>query len=506
MLFPSPPRLPRYMGSQRNALNELTQAVDSILLRDRALYTKFHSGNASIIDMCSGSGAVSQHWRQKGWETTSIDIEPYTWYWNYYAMNCSQDLLVKELQLYRALHDLSDDTCIIEWWNNLLKSINHQTPYFEKYYAPHDGCERMYYTPCVARWLDRALHIHTNYDWSETPLLHAYFVSEILNNMISASNTSGTMKSYHAQWGGPTKHRLADIQTVPQLKPFWLIQGPTGSAYVKDITLPTEQRADIIYCNPPSTVHQYGSCYHLLNTFVLGAQEVPKQGKAHGTKAGILKATSSEFSKTKTLKAAWAAWLKSNQNMANWLLVSYSKEGLLSSPELATILQNNGRHTVEINDVGDFYIYTVRTNVRQNPKVLKTMLSEKQPQPPSLGEYFAPQLLAPFFKLEQVATKIFVFDNNQCLASINRRYKVKWVKLPTTQQRTIWLNAEFGLPQLFNQYLIDKEWLSALTCLRKIKRLRHKKEFREQWNMLYHLAQSHGQKEIVKKLQLLSGS
>lgn len=453
--------------------------------------------------MCSGSGVASRWFRQAGWAVHSVDQEPYTWHWNYYAMHATPCTLAAQQSLYRAQHGLPEDTDIVAWWNAMLPGL--QAPaYFEEHYAPHEQCQRMYFMPHVAHWLDQALHWHTSQDWSTTPLLHAHFVSEVCNAMIRAANTSGTMKSFHAQWGGPTGHRMADLQTLPCIEPFWLLDGPQGSAALHDVTQDMSTPADLIYFDPPSSVQQFSSSYHLLNAFTQGHYRVPNANGKHGDKSGILEgARSSTFSKKATVARAWQDWVTNVQNKAPWLVATYPKAGLISTERIAMVLQQNGKNTVARHEVGELYVYIVKTNAWQSPQQLKRVLT-KSPDTPQLGEYYNPQKLSPRFSLARVASKINVYDQNRCVAVISRRYKITWIQPPSPHDAALWKEAQLSTPERFSQYLVDRQWLSALTALRDLRKTcKRRKEYHELWNMLHHLAQAHGQHSMLGRINAL---
>lgn len=502
--FLSSTSLPRYMGSQRSHIDAIGRLVRSHVLDNDPLLRKKHSsGQASVVDMCSGSGVASRWFRQAGWIVDSVDQEPYTWYWNYYAMQASPDTLAHQQSLYRELHGLPSEADIVAWWNTMLPALDAPA-YFEEYYAPHENCQRMYFMPHVARWIDQALHWHTSQDWSTTPLVHAHFVSQVCNAMIRAANTSGTMKSFHAQWGGPTGHRMADIQTLPRIEPFWLIQGPAGNALLHDVTQDISISADIVYFDPPSSVQQFSSSYHLLNAFTQGHYRIPSSGEKHGDKSGILSgAHSSPFSKKATVARAWQEWISNVQTKASWLVVTYPKEGLMRTEQVAMLLQQNGKHTVARYDAGEGYVYIVKTNNWQSPKQLKRVLT-KLPVDPALGEYYNPQKLTPRFSLSRIASKINVYDQRECIAVISKRYKIAWVRPPSHKDMAIWRDAQLSITERFSQYLIDRQWLSALTALREFKKMcKHKKQYQEHWSMLHHLAQAHGQHSIVHRINAI---
>lgn len=492
------------MGSQRNQIDAIGQLIQrEILANDPGLRKKHAAQKVTAIDMCSGSGVASRWFRQHGWSVQSLDQEPYTWFWNYYALNATPTALQDQVVLYRTQHNLPENTDIVAWWNEIIPTLDAPA-YFEEHYSPNEQCQRMYFMPTVAHWLDQAMHWHVSQDWSSTPLLHAHFVSEVCNAMIRAANTSGTMKSFHAQWGGSTSHRLDDIQTLPRIEPLWVLNGPIGTAVIQDATNDISTPADIVYFDPPSSLQQFSSSYHLLNAFVQGHYRIPSANGSHGEKAGILSgASSSPFSKKSTVRRAWQQWVTNVQDKTSWLVVTYPKNGLLPSETVALLLQQHGKNTVQRFECFETYVYIVKTNTWQSPQQFKRIFS-KIPVAPALGDYYDPQKLSPRFTLAQAASKINVYDNNQCVAIISRRYKVTWVKTPSATDLPIWREAEFSTSNRFSQYLIDRQWLSALTALRELRReCKRKREYQEHWNMLHHLAQAHAQKSILSRIHTL---
>lgn len=492
------------MGSQRNQIDAIGQIMQrEIFANDPALRKKHAAQKVSVSDMCSGSGVASRWFRQHGWSVHSVDQEPYTWFWNYYALNATPTALQEQAIQYRIQHNLPENTDIVAWWNQHIPTLV-APPYFEEHYAPNEHCQRMYFMPAVAHWLDQALHWHVSQDWSTTPLLHAHFVAEVCNAMIRAANTSGTMKSYHSQWGGSTHHRLDDIQTLPCIEPLWVLNGPIGCATVQDAISAETPPTDIVYFDPPASVQQFSSSYHLLNAFVLGHYRIPSSTGHHGEKAGILSgASSSPFSKKATVRRAWQQWVTTVQDKAPWLVVTYPKNGLLPTETIALLLQQHGKNTVNRFEVSDTYVYIVKTNHWQSPQQFKRIFS-KSCEAPVLGDYYDPQKLSPRFTLAQVASKINIYDNNQCVAIISRRYKVTWLKPPSATDLLVWRKAELSTSNRFHQYLIERQWLSALTALRDLRReCKRKKEYLEHWNMLHHLAQAHAQTNILSRIQTL---
>ena len=475
--------LPRYMGNKRHLTLDLLRIL-----------SPYQKNNPSIVDMGAGSSAIGRSLRQNGWTVHGVDIADYTAPWNIYALTATQNKLTDEIVRYQREHDTTD---IVPWWNHLLTSITNATAYFAKYYSPSNLSSRKYFTQPVAQWLDRALHLHTRHDWSSYPLLHAHFCGEVLRLMINAANCTGTLKSFHTEWGGPSGHRWEELNRIPSIEPLWLPLGPQGS--FSSTELP--EQTDVVVFDPPSSVHQYASCYHLLSAFMTGAYTRPADdNNIHGSKAGMLPGQySSPFSKRATVGPAFDAWTKSVQERAPTLVVLYPSNGLLSPMELGTILQQHGRNTVTRIPVQDTFAYIVKTEHWQTPAQLKKQCSSA-PAPIPWPLYCDPERLPNTYRVQSRGSKWSVRDATGVhVAFINRRYKIQWLVPESERLRKDWDLCALSVLDRFNKYLINKQWLAAWTCLSHLPVASH--HYLEQWTMLHHLARACGAHRIVARME-----
>ena len=476
--------LPRYMGNKRHLTSGLLQ-----------LLAPHQKTNPSIVDMGAGSSAIGRALRRNGWTVHGVDIASYTAPWNAYALTATQNELLDEIARYQREHNTTD---IVQWWNHLLSSIPPAPAYFAKYYSPSNVSSRKYFTQPVAQWLDRALYLHTRHDWSSYPLLHAHFCGEVLRLMINAANCTGTLKSFHTEWGGPSGHRWEELNRVPRIEPLWLPTGPKGS--FSSTELPAQ--ADVIMFDPPSSVHQYASCYHLLSAFMAGSYAQPiDDNNTHGAKAGILPGQhSSPFSKRATVRAAFDAWTKTVQERAPTLVVLYPSNGLLAPMEIGTILQQHGRNTVTRIPVQDTFAYIVKTERWQTPAQLKKQCAGTRPAPALWPVYCDPERLPYTYSVHSSGSKWSVRDASGVpIALINRRYKIQWLVPENERLRKDWDLCALSSLDRFNKYLINKQWLAAWTCLRQTPVSSN--HYREQWTMLHHLARACGAHRIVARME-----
>ena len=114
---------------------------------------------------------------------------------------------------------------------------------------------------------------------------------------------------------------------------------------------------DLVYLDPPYNQHQYGSNYHLLNTIALWDKPVINKniyidGKKTD-KSGIRK----DWIKTRSLycykKTARDTLINLLENIdTNYIVMSYSTDGIIEYDDLISILENKGK----LNIVSSEYI------------------------------------------------------------------------------------------------------------------------------------------------------
>ncbi|MFW6215870.1 MAG: DNA adenine methylase [Alkalispirochaetaceae bacterium] len=317
----------------------------------------------AFVDAFAGSGVVSRMARLAGFEVVANDLEPYC-----------EPLLRPFLELEPegvdalfapvagglGLRGVSPYAETLTWLNHLEAPDSPEKEHFARHYAPRqtaapdlDG-ERLFYSRENALRIDAILAALEGEPFAP-PLVRETVLASLLYEMSVHINTSGVMKGFHRGWGGRRGDALARILGPIELRPLPLIGGPRGEV----TTLAAEElfeqarvpEAQIIYADPPYTVHQYGANYHLLNTATLADRYDPGP-LSLGSRAGIRRDHNrSDFCRStreggvRACEAAFERFVRSARG--RYLLVSYNTDGLIPPERMVTLLSRSGRNRVE---------------------------------------------------------------------------------------------------------------------------------------------------------------
>ena len=252
-----------YIGNKRRVLPDL----------ERVFRKAGEPGSGCVfLDPFAGSGSVSRLARFMGYLVHANDWEPYSQVVN------RAHLCVSPSDTDRLFADFGGGEKAFDFFNTLLPSPG----YIAETYAPRSTedadyrRERLFYSRENGIFIDTVREaVEERWPgWDLTPdridektLLLSALVYEAATHV----NTSGVFKAYHKGFGGHGRDALGRILTRMKLEFPVLFDGAAGC------TMDGEDAADflsrrsgrICYLDPPYTIHQYGSNYHLLNTIVL---------------------------------------------------------------------------------------------------------------------------------------------------------------------------------------------------------------------------------------------
>ena len=497
-LYTSNERHPVYMGTQRSI-------VDNIY----ALLTKHIKvrTHMKVVEPFCGSTSMTRHFRKNKWHVTAADHEVFATDWARYALTCDPLELKKEEKVLASKLNIKVGECIYNALTTYVEELN-ATAYFAVHYSPSETSERRYFIPSTAKWFDNCMSLLQSDFFKEIPLLKSYVQSEMLSLMIRCANISSTMKSYHAQWGGGTQTRLHEINQQPRIEQPWCISGPKGTVYNTDaIELASfVSCADVVYLDPPASVHQYSSSYHLLTTFSKGDYWTPPSNDKHGTKAGIRSdCHSSALSKPSEALEYFKKLIDIWQHKAPYLVVTYPVNGLIDKKTLALVLHQHGQNHVSIEYTNGYHIFIVETYTWQSPTQLRKLLKQECVQQEDELEYLKPEMLPKAFCKKIDGKNINLFVEGILTATIHYTRKVKWISTGHLNQEhwSALKQAQCDNDELFNIYLAEKLWVKAIKILRLWKRNKANKTYVEKWNMLYYLLKMQGQTKYQRKLEEL---
>lgn len=313
----------------------------------------------SFSDPFAGSGAVSRLARQMGMEVRANDWEDYSFLIN----RAHLEIRPEELEvIFPSRGGLP----------TLLEELNRddgppKRPFISRYYAPRDTGradyrrERLFYTRENALFIDRIrekideLYPREGGDGAVSrarDLLLALLLYEAATHV----NTSGVFKAFHKGFGGHGRDALRRIMSPMELE-MPVLHSSDAVAKVEKLDAPLflkKNSVDLCYLDPPYTVHQYGSNYHLLNTiakwdFPPVNNELGPDGRL-SRKAGIRDdwtETKSDFCYRKSAPRALREVMAAAD--ARYVVLSYNSEGIIPLDDLLDLLTEYGK--IRINSL-----------------------------------------------------------------------------------------------------------------------------------------------------------
>jgi adenine-specific DNA-methyltransferase len=346
--------LPRYetdqlisvIGSKRPIAEHLR-----IILSSLAAHTK----HTLFLDPFCGSGTVSRIARSLGFSVRASDLEPFSFIINHVYLTLSHDDL---LPLFTEMGGIDAYLSLLnlEGLYASLERDNLSHAYLSRHYAPQSDThfdankERLFFTPGNARFID-AVRDEIEHAWLEkriTAREKAILLTSIIYEASRKANTSGSFTAYHKRFtterGKPRTRIVEPCQLRAPVLPD-VRSSPPGEMFLCDASdLVKRYSADICYLDPPATVHQYGSAYHLLNSITLWDNYTPSNrvdanGKLRD-RSGIRtdwKKTHSPFCSLQHADAAFVHLLNSID--ARHIVLTYPSDGIVSAERIYELLQ-----------------------------------------------------------------------------------------------------------------------------------------------------------------------
>lgn len=322
-----------YIGNKRKLLPLIRQAIE---------LTGVKSG--TFLDIFSGSGVVSRLAKRMGYRVIANDWEPYTETINrtYIATNTPPPFS----------HFGGMENAIAA-----LNALPGLKGYIATHYCPEDDeaydttRERMFYTQENGRRIDAMREQILS--WRNEDIIDEIEETVLLAPLIYqasyCSNTSGVFKGFHNGWGGATKTAWYRIRSFLTLQPPLLYDNQQENLVLRDdaSVIANEIECDIAYLDPPYNQHQYGANYHLLNTVALWDKPAINpfiSGNGAKDKAAIRR---DWRTLRRSLYCSKSSALDTFSNLisrlrANFILVSYSTDGIIELEDMLSVLAERG--------------------------------------------------------------------------------------------------------------------------------------------------------------------
>lgn len=301
----------RYIGGKSNLLTDIEQVIS----------TSAQNVN-TIIDIFSGSGAVSSYLKSKNYNVLGNDIM-------YFSYVLSRGTTA--LNTTPVFDNLGIDNPI-DYLNNLTienTDINISDCFIYQQYSPHDDVVRMYFQNDNAIKID-IIRI-TIEKWKINNLIsddeYYYLLAALIAAVPYISNITGVYGAYLKHWDARTYNSL-------ELKIPEIISTGQAVFYNEncDVLLPAPTMiGDLLYADPPYNSRQYLPNYHVLETIARYDNPV-----IHGvTGMRNYQAQKSDFCTVRGVEGAFRRLIENAQT--RYILISYNNEGLLSTEQLTSL-------------------------------------------------------------------------------------------------------------------------------------------------------------------------
>lgn len=255
---------------------------------------------------------------------------------------------------------------IFEYLNSINTSPNGNYFIFNNYSPRGD---RMFFTEENAKKID-AIRIEIEELYKEELLNeneYYFLIASLLESVTKVSNTSGTYEAYFKFWESRAKNNLfmypLELNETEDVKSSEIFQTNTNDL-VRNI------EGDIVYLDPPYTVTQYVSAYHLLET--IAKYDYPKIKGVGGKRDRGDK--NSLYSRKSDVKNEFEDLFR--QLRFKHILLSYSNQGLLPIEELINLSKKfakNGKVYVEYLNYQEYQNHR-ESNKRKGKKLMEYII------------------------------------------------------------------------------------------------------------------------------------
>lgn len=317
----------RYIGGKSLLLDNIGQAIDENM-----------DNVQSTIDIFSGSGAVSQYLKRRGYRTYTNDYL----YFSYSIQRGSTAL--NRRPSFKALGIKNP----IKFLNDLkLEDTDYRLEdcFIYNNYSPNEHCERMYFQN------DNAIKIDiirlTIESWHQKGQIdddgYFYLLASLLLAVPYVSNITGVYAAYLKFWDVRTYNSL--ILKDPKEEGLLFSNGRRNRSFNEDYHELLRMRSDLLYADPPYNEREYLPNYHILET--IAKYDYPV---VHGvTGMRNYRDKKSLFCSKKTVARAFEELLAETQS--RYVLISYNTEGLMSTQDLSELCRqyavNNSFRLIE---------------------------------------------------------------------------------------------------------------------------------------------------------------
>ena len=316
-----------YIGSKFQLLDWITATI-----QEKTGWTTF--SDKTIVDMFSGTGIVSYHFRKKGAKVLSNDAELYSSIITH-AFTCSVYTELCKKTIGELQKDIEE--------NKHSDTIGFVTTH----YSPYGSNERKFFTIENAKRID---YIREKLETLTLPEDDYKFVLASL--LLSADAVSNVPAVY----GCYLKNFKQKATKSLMLSPIHNNETPAtegSTTYNCDVLNTTFMESDLVYLDPPYNQRQYSKNYFPLNIIAKTPHqlttELPLKGKT-GIPSDCF--ISSFCKKGDVVENAFDSLFRNLKT--KWVFVSYNSEGIIPKEKMLEIMSRYGTSSVIERDYKRF--------------------------------------------------------------------------------------------------------------------------------------------------------
>ncbi|MGL4863793.1 MAG: Dam family site-specific DNA-(adenine-N6)-methyltransferase [Cetobacterium sp.] len=318
----------RFIGSKVQLLEEIENFIkENIKIRK----------NMVFCDLFSGSTAVAKYFK-RDFKIISNDIMNFSYILQKSTIKLNQVPDFIKLKKYLNVETLSE---ILEYFENteILKllekfKIEESELFIYKNYTPNENSVRMYLSSKNGKRID-VIRITLNKLFEENIIKEeefTYLLACLIEAVPYISNISGVYGAYLKHWDKRALNSFKFIQLDVE------DNNKKNECYNKNAhELITEIQGDILYLDPPYNNRQYLPNYHLLET--ISKYDSPKIKGITGVRD--YKNEISKFCRKKEAREALEQIIK--EAKFNYIIMSYSTDGILKIEEIKEIFEKYGK-------------------------------------------------------------------------------------------------------------------------------------------------------------------
>ncbi len=319
--------MPTYIGNKRRLIPDILKLVEEVS-------NTLGKEKLNIVDGFAGTSIVSRALVKMADTLYTNDLEQYSYLMSKCYLETPTDEQKERIQEH------------INSMNDLAENGPYEEGFVSKLYAPKDTNniqegERCFYTR------ENALIIDTLRKYIEDEVeedIQAYCLVPLINRAAINTNAACVFKAFYKRDGIGCFDTMGQAQTDKITRPIHL-EMPTWSTEsfisicsnkdVNELVKELPDNIDLMYFDPPYSIHPYGSNYFMLN--LIAKNEEPTDiSKVVGIPTEWNK---SMYNKRVTAITAMTELLEESFKKTKYVLLSYNAKGLISEQEMGVILE-----------------------------------------------------------------------------------------------------------------------------------------------------------------------